>query len=113
MKLRYLTVGFGSQIGLLTLFAVMGFGKLSETVYWPWFLLGEWVFLSGAGGHAMPGGAILGFLFGMFVLFTHHRSRDHLLHETKITIAVTRSNVFNYEGIRIEARLGSLDNFRN
>jgi hypothetical protein len=67
MKLRYLTVGFGSQIGLLILFAVMGLGKLSETVYWPWFLLGEWVFPSGAGGHAMPGGAILGFLFGMFV----------------------------------------------
>jgi hypothetical protein len=66
MKILYVTAGFGLQILLLILFAMMDL-KISETVYWPWLLLGEWVAPSGPGGHAMPGGAILGFLVGMFV----------------------------------------------
>ena len=67
MKIRHIAAGFGLQVGFLILFAVMGLGKIVETVYWHWLLLGNWVFPSGAGGHAMPGGAILGFLFGMFI----------------------------------------------
>ena len=38
-----------------------------ETLYSIWFELGETVFPSGPGGHALPGGAIVGFFFGMFV----------------------------------------------
>ena len=33
-------------------------------IYWPWIICGEWLFPSGAGGHAMPGGAMLGLLVG-------------------------------------------------
>jgi hypothetical protein len=65
--LKYGAVGFGLEILLIVLFAMMGLGKVTEAIYWPWLLAGNWASPSGAAGHAMPGGAMLGFLIGMIV----------------------------------------------
>jgi hypothetical protein len=60
-------LGFGLQIGLVLLFGVLGLGKITESIYSPWLVLGNAVLPSGAGGHAMSGGVILGLLVGVFV----------------------------------------------
>ncbi|HUR97285.1 MAG TPA: hypothetical protein VMZ26_04375 [Pyrinomonadaceae bacterium] len=65
--LKYVPAGIGLQILFLFLAAMTGLGKVSTAAYWPWILLGNSTGPSGASGHAMPGGAILGFLLGMFV----------------------------------------------
>lgn len=65
--LKYGALGLGIEIVLIVLFALMGLGKVTEAIYWPWLMAGNGIFPSGAGGHAMPGGAMLGFIVGMIV----------------------------------------------
>ena len=60
----------GIQITLDIVFLILPLSlrkPFFETLYDVWLNLGERVFPSGPGGHALPGGAILGFFFGMFV----------------------------------------------
>lgn len=67
---RYFFLFLGLQIALDVVFPIMPLDirkPFFETLYAIWLNLGEAVFPSGPGGHEMPGGAILGFFFGVFV----------------------------------------------
>jgi hypothetical protein len=63
--LKHLAAGSGIHIMFMTLFSMTGLGRVSETVDWPWLLARNWLFSSGTAGHAMPGGAMLGFVVGI------------------------------------------------
>ena len=67
MKIRHAAAGFVLQVAFIVLFDVIGLGKIVLKVYRHWLLLGDWAFPPGAPGHAMPGGDMLGFVFGMFI----------------------------------------------
>jgi hypothetical protein len=51
-------VGFSLQIVL----HLVGPREILRLLYEPWFGFGEAIFPSGAGGHALPGGAMLGWI---------------------------------------------------
>jgi len=67
--LKYSLAGFLLQV--VWFFASGFLGQavrdFNETVYLPWASLGEYAAPSGPGGHAMPGGAILGILVGVIL----------------------------------------------
>jgi hypothetical protein len=67
--LKYASFGFLLQITWLFGSALFGQAvrDFAATIYLPWALLGEYVAPSGPGGHAMPGGAIMGLLAGVIV----------------------------------------------
>jgi hypothetical protein len=60
---KYFAIGVGLNIVLSLVLRTLG-ANLIDTFYWPWLGAGEWVLPSGSGGHAMPGGAMLGILVG-------------------------------------------------
>ena len=67
---KYFFLFLGVQIAVDVVLLIMPLAlrkPFFETLYDVWLNLGETVFPSGPGGHALPGGAILGFFFGMFV----------------------------------------------
>lgn len=56
--------GIVGQIVIWSLPTLIGSPRLGGSMYWVWVMAGEWLFPSGPGGHAMPGGAMLGILVG-------------------------------------------------
>ena len=65
--IMYCAAGFGLQVVLIVTLTWLGGQKITATIYWPWPSLGEYVFPSGPGGHALQAGAILGLYAGVFV----------------------------------------------
>ena len=62
--LKILFLGIVGQIFVWSLLTLIGSPKLGGNMYWVWIEAGEWLFPSGAGGHALPGGAMLGLFVG-------------------------------------------------
>ena len=67
--LKIIFLGIVGQIAIWSLLTLIVSPKLGLNFYWQWALGGEWLFPSGAGGHAFPGGAMLGLLLG-FLTYT-------------------------------------------
>jgi hypothetical protein len=68
--LKYFFLFLGLQIAVDAVFILMPLElrkTFFETLYNTWLNIGEAISPSGPGGHAMAGGAILGFLIGMIV----------------------------------------------
>jgi hypothetical protein len=61
--LKILFLGGVAQILIGALLSAFS-REILANIYWPWIIGGEWLFPSGPGGHAMPGGAMLGILVG-------------------------------------------------
>jgi hypothetical protein len=67
---KYFFIFLGVQVAIDIFFLIMPLEirkPFFERFYNIWLYLGETVFPSGPGGHAMAGGAILGFFIGVFV----------------------------------------------
>jgi hypothetical protein len=67
--LKYLFLGGVTQI-LFFVVAEMFFVAPLLWIFMPWIYVGEWLLPSGPGGHAMPGGAMLGVLVGFLTYGT-------------------------------------------
>lgn len=67
--LKFSLIGFLLQVGafLIGQFTPQTYRDSVFFFYKPWFILGEYLFPSGAGGHAFPGGAMLGWLVSVVV----------------------------------------------
>ena len=63
--LKILFFGIVGQMVIWSLLTLIGSPKLGGYMYWLWIMAGEWLFPSGPGGHAFPGGAMLGLLVGL------------------------------------------------
>ena len=65
--IKYSLFGFGAQVvaGVVYRFAGEGFRGALGFLYWPWFVAGETVLPSGAGGHAFPAGGMVGSIVGI------------------------------------------------
>ncbi|MEP7075713.1 MAG: hypothetical protein ABI878_07870 [Acidobacteriota bacterium] len=69
LLLKFSLIGLAVQILLIVLSTLIDieYRKIFFGVYKPWLSVGEFFFPSGSGGHALPGGAILGWLLGVIV----------------------------------------------
>jgi hypothetical protein len=65
--IKFSLIGLALQIVIFVVGAFAGqlLRNVLSKLYWPWLIMGNSIAPSGSAGHALPGGAMLGFGLGV------------------------------------------------